>query len=296
MLGGGTSWFPPPFLNINETKSRDKTKMKKLNYMVGRGAGKVKYTKDASKFLTLPEGINRPVVDSHVDQVGTSLDLLGVIKPAIIIRTKAFSKNGKYQLFIGDGQHTITYLKRKGEEIPYIVITLKTKEEIVFLVNKVNNVGKPWRLEDYVNSWATSGKRAYKKLQAYNAQEKLSMTIIATTMADPESTLVRYRKPENIKSGNFKICKEQVGKQILSNLNEIFYSSKALLVPERRITSRFAQYYTKLLKSPVAHKYNHKKFMATVKRNRAHIESALDSEKDKTILALFMKHFGLSKK
>ena len=125
----------------------------------------IKWLTESSKTaFSLLAGINRPVNPSHVTKVATSIDKLGCLQPIIV--TQIDFINGRNQYYILDGQHKFNALMRLGEEVPYVVIDIKNKQELVEAIALLNASSKSWSMQDYVTAWS-SLKEDYVKLNQY---------------------------------------------------------------------------------------------------------------------------------
>jgi hypothetical protein len=97
----------------------------------------IKWLTESSKTaFSLLAGINRPINPSHVTKVATSIDKLGCLQPIIV--TQIDFINGKKLYYIIDGQHKFNALMRLGEAIPYVVIEIKDKQELVEAIALLN--------------------------------------------------------------------------------------------------------------------------------------------------------------
>lgn len=159
---------------------------------------KIKFSKDYKKFAFLE--INRITDTGHIQKMISSVRNMGVIRPIICVRVKFV--NGTYQLYVIDGQHLFKSLMSEDLEIPYVVIDVENKIDMVQKMAMLNNSSKSWTLLNYVNAFKMHLKDYYdlnELREMYNI-EPLMLATICTN--GNESSISGSRL---IKSGDFKI-------------------------------------------------------------------------------------------
>ena len=90
---------------------------------------KIKFSKDYKKFEFLD--INRLTDIGHIQKMINSVRNMGVVRPVICVRITFV--DGRQKLYVIDGQHLFNALMAENLEIPYVIIDV---EEKIDLVNK----------------------------------------------------------------------------------------------------------------------------------------------------------------
>jgi hypothetical protein len=159
---------------------------------------KIKFSKDYKKFAFLE--INRLTDTGHIQKMIASVRAMGVVRPVICVRIKFV--NGTDQLYVIDGQHLFKSLQSESLEIPYVVIDVEDKIDMVQKMAMLNNSSKSWTLINYVNAFKMHIVDYYKlnELREMYNIEPLMLAIICTN--GDESSISGSRL---IKSGEFKI-------------------------------------------------------------------------------------------
>ena len=133
----------------------------------------IKFIKDArnfSKYKRLGGGENRPTDEAHIQDIMNSFKEFGAdATTIIIIKTRAWSKDGSWEYYVVDGQHRSIALMRLGLSGD-IKIMQASKEEfdtpihITRYIASLNNKAKAWSTNNFLHSFATNGKREYQLL------------------------------------------------------------------------------------------------------------------------------------
>lgn len=224
----------------------------------------IKWLTELSKtaFLYLA-GINRPVNPSHVTKQVKSISMLGCVQPVVV--TEIDFINGKKGFYIIDGQHKFNALLRLGEEIPYVVIDLKNKEELVEAIALLNASSKSWTIQDYVTAWS-SLREDYVKLNRYFQIYDFELSVLAQILNNQtvRAGLGSNSSTNKIKNGTFKINDEEKAVEILNNLTDVLN----ILPRANRSEIRYAcsEYINFFVNSGL--KYNHQKFLAQLDKNK----------------------------
>ena len=114
---------------------------------------KIQYLKiGSSKAFYYLAGINRPINPSQVTKLSESLLKLGILRPIIVAEISFLT--GKKTSYIIDGQHLFNAMLRNNMDIPYKVIEIKNKVELVEAIALLNASSKSWTMIDYVTSWS----------------------------------------------------------------------------------------------------------------------------------------------
>lgn len=203
-------------------------------------------------------GINRPINPGQVTKLAKSLEMMGVIRPVVIAEMSFI--NGKSAKYIIDGQHIFNALIRLGWEIPYVVIEVANKQDLVEKIAMLNASSKTWSMHDYVTAWS-SLKEDYVKLNHYFQVYDFEIAELAAIL------MGNIRSGGNIikimKAGEFKIANEQKNVEILNNVTDMLK-----IVPRmNRYENRYAvKEYVKFLRG--SSKYDHQTFLARLQRNK----------------------------
>lgn len=233
-----------------------------------------KNTKKAFYYLA---GINRPINPAQVTKLSESILKLGVIRPVVIAYISFV--DGIEKPYIIDGQHLFNALIRNNMDIPYVVIHIKDKADLVEKIALLNASSKNWTMLDYVSAWS-SLNQDYVKLnhyfQVYDIDLSTLATILMSGSVDGSSTV------KKIKSGAFKISDEAANVTILDNLTDMLK-----VIPRMgRNDNRYAiREYTKFLRT--TKNYNHKKFLTNLSKKKD--EFILATQEDGKLVELFTK-------
>lgn len=209
------------------------------------------------KFLA---GINRAINPSHVTKITTSYERLGSLQPVICCEVDFIS--GKKELYILDGQHKFNAMLRLNWEIPYVVIDIKDKKDLVESIALLNASSKSWTIQDYVNSWA-SLLADYVKLNRYFQIYDVEISIIAAILSNGNvSSAGTITK--KIKQGEFAIQNEEENVTILDGITDILK-----VIPRmNRFENRYvcAEYVN--FRRTEGCSYDHKAFMKKLEANK----------------------------
>jgi hypothetical protein len=215
--------------------------------------------KDSSKLFNLLAGINRPIVPSHVTKISTSIQRKGNARPVIIVRISFI--DGTPKDYIIDGQHLFFALLRNNMDIPYVVMDVKDKADLVETIALLNSSSKSWTTMDYISAWA-SVSDDYKVLaDLYNTYD-LETSQIAELL-HTGTIAIRNRVGGSgifttIKKGEFKILDKE---DSIDKLNKIQDVLKVVPRMDRTSNSLFISSYTHFI-TVLGEKYNHEKFLA----------------------------------
>ena len=209
------------------------------------------------KFLV---GINRAISPGHVSKLSKSYEKLGSLQPIICCEIDFIT--GKKELYAVEGQHRTNVLIRQGWDIPYIVIDIKDKKELVETIALLNTSSKSWTIQDYVNSWA-SLEQDYIKLNRYLQIYDIELSIIAGILSNTSVSgggVIAKR----IKSGEFKIQDEEKNVDILNGLTDIL----KIITRLNRYENRFVCKEYVNFRRTAGSSYNHKSFIKNLEKNK----------------------------
>jgi hypothetical protein len=140
---------------------------------------------------TMPKGHNRQTKDLHIQLMTVSVLKLGVTRMINVVRTSVFGK--KDGLYILDGQHLrkailgLAPSQLRGDFI-VTIMDIDDKEEIVSTIALLNSTSANYKLEDFLESWCTVGKKDYILLQDTLRRTKLKINPIVEAYSMQKST------------------------------------------------------------------------------------------------------------
>jgi hypothetical protein len=214
--------------------------------------------KDSSKMFNLLAGINRPVVPSHVTKISNSIQRKGNARPVIIVRISFI--DGTPKDYIIDGQHLFFALLRNNMDIPYVIMDVKDKADLVETIALLNSSSKSWTTMDYVSAWA-SVSDDYKVLaDLYNTYDLETAQI--AELLHTGTIAIKNRAGSGIfttvKKGEFRVLDKE---DSIDKLNKIQEVLKIVPRMDRTSNSLFIASYTHFI-TVLGQKYNHDKFLA----------------------------------
>lgn len=221
----------------------------------------IKWVSDVSKlqfqFLT---GINRGINPGQVTKLVKSFLTMGNLRPIIVAKLSFIT--GKVEHFIIDGQHAYNALLRLGWDIPYVIIEIKDKRELVETIALLNASSKTWTIKDYVTAWASLSPD-YVKLNRYFQIYDVELTIIAAILTNTSANSGAMITTK-IKSGEFVIQDEEKNVDILNGLTDILK-----IIPRlNRYENRFVCSEYVNFRRTSGSSYNHKSFLKNLDKNK----------------------------
>lgn len=243
----------------NTTKQKFKEALKCIKWATKTSTVKFNYL----------AGINRPIIPSHVTKLAASIGKLGMLAPVICTEIDFFT--GKKELYVLDRQHGLNGCMRIGIDIPYIIIPIKNKQELVEVLALLNASSKPWGMVDYVTAWS-SLVPDYITLNKYHQIYDFELVILAAILA--ELTLKSGSQiGALIKKGEFQIINEKENVKILDCVTDLLN----VLPRMNRFENRYAisEYVSFLRTTP---KYNHTKFIINLEKNKEKFMLATQQE------------------
>lgn len=236
----------------------------------------MKWASPTSKIkFNLLANINRTIIPSHVTKLAESIKRLSILRP--IICTQLSFITGKKELYVLDGQNTLQALLRLGLPIPYVVISVNNKRELVESIALLNASSKNWCMLDYVTAWS-SMIEDYVKLNSYYQRYDFEISILAAVLGEHEmsngATVTRF-----IKNGEFRIKNEERNVQMLNYLTDVLSIVDRMNRYENRY---FCQEYIKFVRNKKG--YNHQLFLRNLKKYKKTFSLAIsNSEKLKEL-------------
>lgn len=216
---------------------------------------------DGSVGFNILASINRAITPNHVTKINISHSLLGSLRAVICVEVDFI--NGKLTRYILDGQHLYNSLLRLGWDIPYVVVDVKNKRELIEAIAMLNASSKTWCTQDYVTAWS-SLIEDYVKLNQYFDRYDMEILFIADVLSN--GNISDKNISRKIKNGEFKILDEANNVKILD-----YVTSMLKVVPRmNRYENRYAcQEYVKFLRG--VRNYDdkkHAKFITNLKKNK----------------------------
>lgn len=214
-----------------------------------------KGSKTAFSYLA---GINRPINPAQVTKLAESINKMGIIRPVVIAEISFIT--GKKSKYIIDGQHLFNACLRNNIEIPYVIVPIADKKQLVETIALLNASSKNWTMADYVLAWSSLNPDYVKLNQYYNMYD-FEMSIVADILSGSMSN--NGRSTGKLKSGEFKIVDESNNVKILSYLTDILK-----IVPRmNRYENRYlCTEYVRFLRS--ISNYDHNLFIKKVQKNK----------------------------
>jgi hypothetical protein len=250
-------------INVQKTKimiKRPTKKVKKLENKIKEVLKDIKWATETSrvKFNYLA-GLNRPIFPSHVTKITKSVSLLGMLAPVICTELDFFT--GKKELYVLDKQHGLNACLRLGINIPYIIIPIRDRQELVEVLALLNASSKPWSMLDYVTAWSSLNP-SYVSLNKYYETYDFELTLIAAVLSE-STCLSGGSMSTTIKKGEFKIVNEERNVKILKYVTDMLN----VLPRMNRFENRYAisEYVSFLRTNPT---YVHDKFIINLKKNK----------------------------
>lgn len=172
---------------------------------------------------------NRAIEDGRVAKIMDSIEKVGFINTPIVC-------NEKFEVI--DGQGRLEACKRKKLPVPYIVIPGLGIEECV----NMNIYQSTWKMDDYINSGADRGIKAFVRLKEFINRSPYPIAI--TTWALYQTSMRNLL--DVIKAGKLKLTDEQIslGSELIrfyanfddipTNKRSVFYAAlgRCYMIPE----------------------------------------------------------------
>lgn len=173
---------------------------------------KIEKTLDYGQFKRLSG--NRDINEGHVralERAVSKKDMLSA-NPIIV--------NEKLEII--DGQHRLEVAKRNELPIYYVIVSDSDIEDVRLL----NTFQKQWSIAHYVSSYAKLGNKHYRKLQAFQEETGIPLSISASLlMPDKNDEEIkgslhhRTTMPNILRSGLFKVTDEESARDFAQKLD-----------------------------------------------------------------------------
>jgi hypothetical protein len=213
-------------------------------------------------------GINRPIDPAQVTKIAASVDLIGVQRTLVIAELSFIT--GKKEWYIIDGQHLYHALMRNSQDIPYVVVEIKDKSDLVEKIALLNASSKSWCLNDYITAWG-SLKTDYVKLNEYlnryDIDKAFTASILMNNGADGGNTI------RCIKRGDFVIVNEATNVKILDYVTDLL----KVIPRQNRVENRYVcREYVKFVRACAD--YNHERFMKNIAKQKEQFKFVTQEE------------------
>lgn len=217
--------------------------------------------KDGSKGFKFLTGINRSIIPSQVTKLAQSVQLIGIIRPVVVAQINFLDERGMY---IIDGQHLFYALMRADLDIPYVVIEIKDRTELVQKIALLNASSKSWTMIDYLTAW-THVSDEYRKLQQYYNIYDFELCFLAGILHGCSTVQGGNTAASNrIKKGDFKISDEGEKIRLLDCLTDVFKVVPRMNRMENLyLCNEYSRFYREVGKT-----YNHAKFIQALAKKK----------------------------
>lgn len=199
-------------------------------------------------------GINRPIDPAQVTKLATSIDAIGVQRTLVIAELSFIT--GKKEWYVIDGQHLYHALMRNGLDIPYVMVDIKDKADLVEKIALLNASSKSWCIQDYITAWS-SLKTDYVKLNEYlnryDIEKSLTASILMNHVVDGGNTI------RTIKKGEFQLVNEEGNVKILDYLTDVL----KVIPRQNRVENKYVcREFMRFVKGCAD--YNHERFIKNI--------------------------------
>jgi hypothetical protein len=214
---------------------------------------------DSKKGFSVLAGINRVIVPSQTTKLSESIKLMGVIRPVIISFITFIS--GKKLPYIIDGQHLYNACIKLSVAIPYVVIDIKDKQDLIEKIALLNSSSKSWSMNDYVTAWSYINSD-YSKLRDYYNQHDLEFSILASVLSGSVGSTGSIIN-KKIKNGSFRVVNEKYNAELLTYIDDML----SIIPRMNRFENKYVcGEFLKFVKNTPD--YKHEQFMIKLKRNK----------------------------
>lgn len=204
-----------------------------LNFKTAR-----EFKKYLNTLKVLPKELNRKVDFSNFIKIKNSVLLFGLQREINVIETSVFT-HGINSHYILDGQHLVKAILDLDDaqiegSMSVRINYFSDEKEIIKLASTLNEVGKKWVLDDYLNSWANTGDEDYRKLMEIQKECKVSLNPLIELFYGTDSGNVIFKR------GDFEF-KQPKAMEMLDfwyEVKDYFYNNKALLGALARLQNR----------------------------------------------------------
>lgn len=214
----------------------------------------------SSKGFKFLEGINRAIIPSQVTKLSNSISRMGIIRPVVVANIDFLGEKGMYIL---DGQHLFYALMRLDMDIPYVVIQVSDKKEMVEKIALLNASSKSWAMLDYITAWSCISEE-YKKLMHYYNTYDFEICLTAGILMGGALNNIGGATINRIKSGAFKITNEEIKAKLLDCLTDVLKIVPRMgRIENMYLCKEYMKFYMEIGKA-----YDHKKFLVGLSKKK----------------------------
>lgn len=214
----------PPAINLDsETVSQTDGLYRTLDF------DQIKFA-NSSHPICAVNPANREISLAHVRKIAKSLEDIGFEAFSVVVLVWTSIFTGKWELFVADGMHRVSaakYLRDRKEnplnvKILVQIRTIKSKQEYVDLVARLNSTSRKFQLNDYLRGFKFAGYSDYIEFDKFRSE--LHARIGRTISMDLQIVImsgVEYKDAvETFRDGTFRIGNKNYRRDIY-NINEI---------------------------------------------------------------------------
>jgi hypothetical protein len=219
------------------------------------------YTTDYDQFHLIPD--NRPIFRTHVQDL-----IMSYRESPALIRLKPVLVDG--DLGVVDGQHRLEACKALGIPMPYQVVPGLT----IDTAQLMNALQRPWRLIDFIHSYAGSGRPEYQQIERYIDDYAPIGPSVVLNYAGGTNVRNRHSTKQRARMGKLELLPGKEAEDRLSKLSSLpvtFWHYDA-----------FAMAFLRVLKT--VEKYDHKRMVeglknAEIKRQATMLDNLRELER-----------------
>ncbi len=171
---------------------------------------------------------NRKIINSHVNDLIISIQEHGILSYGVVVHTDCVDGILKY--WIADGQHRFTAEKKLALPFYFTMTKVKSKEELVRLIARLNSTGRRWNLLQYLTTWNSVNSADYSLLKKKYEETHLQLSVLIQIFMDKD----RRRATEKFMKGYFEIKDLTMATKMIDSLVDL---RKENLVPKSRAIS-----------------------------------------------------------
>lgn len=216
----------------------------------------VRMSSNYEQFHLLP--FNRKKKESHVLELMESIKQFGILSYGVVVETDLV--DGVMRKWIADGQHRMESEERLGLPFYYTMTTVKSLEELVLLVAKLNATSKPWPISQYLETWASLKAPDYVTLRNTQMETKIQISILLEIFSGKDRRMAK----KLLTGGKFSIPDIAQSKKFIKYILDIRTIPS---LPKSRVFS------SALLKVFKESTYNHQVFVNNLKEKKTMIFS-----------------------
>lgn len=219
-------------------------------------AANVFMSSNYNQFHLLP--FNRKKKEGHVLELMDSIRQFGILSYGVVVETDLV--DGVMRKWIADGQHRLEGEKRLGLPYYYTMTTVRSLEELVLLIARLNATSKPWPLKQYLETWASLKAPDYVTLRNTQLETKIQTSILLEIFSGKD----RRAATKLLTGGKFVIPDMAQSKKFIKYILDI---RTIATLPKSRIFS------SALLKVFKEQRYDHQVFVNNIKKKKSMIFS-----------------------